>query len=406
MKIFYNIIYLAALTFLTSTAFGQNLPSVSARIAEASGLACASESDCEDGIICYDIFFKVSEGGWNLQSYNIWIKYGANNTAMSFASEDPCYHQKGGALNFDDYGMYRVLAANYGLALKGNKETLIHNFCLNIENMSKLDNRILTVGGDYYGLASSVNLVSQTNSNNSVSPFVGKKRRRMTSKTLTCLTLSTGADYVCSSDGLDLLTLAQDATGNTIPDDCEPYTYAWKGPNGFSSIEASPEIPAGSPYITSGDFFVTVTGVNGCEGTSMICVNGFECNMASSRTTNTDDNQSTVLLADTAPLTAGFDNENDVTDIQINEIEDESFIHDKELIHAYPNPTSSELIVECDPSIYDRLIFSNSVGKVLFRRDIDSDMTFLDLSKFQTAIYQISLVGDEGVETLRILKSE
>ena len=182
-----NITFLfSCFLFLSHGLIGQ-APNASVRIAEAEGAGCNNLSDCENDLICFDVYFKVDQPNWSLQSYNIWMDYGPNNNVLTFSSEDPCHHTQGGAINLDMFGKYRYLAALSGLPLNQNEEVIIHNFCLTIKELQALDNFDITAGGDHFGLLSSVNLVDQNNFNNAVNPIVPASTLTLTSETLSCI---------------------------------------------------------------------------------------------------------------------------------------------------------------------------------------------------------------------------
>jgi|GEM_PF-4733101 len=387
------IIFLCVLILSVSEVYSQTLPRLTVRLAEATGEGCFDVTDVRSGTVCFDVLVKVNQNGWNLQSYNIWVRYGLDNTDLSFISETPCYHQQGGAIELDTFGKYRFLSANIGLPLVKNEEKIIQNFCLNIEDFSALNGKLLSAGGQHYGLISSANLVDQNNSSNAVNPFIPRKKIKLKPANLSVLRIETNSELACDNATLELRATAEDESGNFIPDDCEPFTYLWKGPNGFTSTEASPVLNNGSPHIKSGDFYVTVTGANGCEGWDKISFNQFYCNSS----------QSVEVLQEKSDFVTDIKKEKGALDDLKIESQSKRVAPSVQL---FPNPVTDDVAIQMDPKSYNQFILRNNNGTEITRQSIQYGSEIINMSKYPAAVYYITFVGDDHERTERIVKIE
>ena len=407
MKNLFNLIFVA-FTLMSTTLFAQ-LPNLSVFINQTNGSGCSNQTDCADGLLCFDVGVTVDQDNWLLQAYNIWIDYGPDNSILSFASEDPCYHQKGGAIDLDIYGKYRFLSANMGLLLEANKKKTVHNFCVNINDFSSIKGLTVQAGGDHYGLVSSANLVNQSNSQNAVNPLIAAKSITLNKNKVSCLKILPNVEFNCSSQGLDLLTMAIDATGSTIPDDCEPYTYKWTGPNGFTSTDANPFIPAGSSFMRSGDFTVIVKGANGCRGKSTFCFNQYYCSSGAQKTTITEqsskeENVKHILVSNGVIMPeigqSGNRIDNTASSLELGDL----ILNNSDQIQIYPNPTDASTMILCDVEKFNKYQVVNALGQVLGSQRIESSMFELNLESYEDGIYYLQLSGDHEQANKSILK--
>jgi len=273
-----KFIAVAALFVSCTQLFAQPTPpsSVTVRLGEDPTEGCFTETDCASGVLCWDVYFEIDEDGWDLQSYNIWIDYGPDSTVLSYASDSSCNHEDGGDVNVNSLGKYRFLAANFALPLNAGEEQVIHNFCIEILDLGGIENISASAGGDFFGLVSSVNLVDRMNAQNAINPVIPNTPLTLDATTVSCLAVDPMADFDCDANSIMLMADGEDATGPGIVD-CETFTYAWSGPSGYTSQMQNPIILVLDPALQSGDYTVTVTGQNGCEGIQTITIDENNC---------------------------------------------------------------------------------------------------------------------------------
>ena len=252
--------------------------SITVRLEEASGAGCGALSDCDNGQVCYDVFFEVNENGWNLQSYNICFFYGDDSLVFSRVSDASCNHVDGMDTDFNRFGRYRVTSSSFPLSLNANEEKIIHNFCLEIKDFPGTSTvPQLTVGGDIAApVMSIVNLVDQSDPNNAFAAGLPPASIDVNPINVSCLNITPMISFTCSNSEIMLMSNPVDATGPGIMD-CETFTYNWSGPDGFTSSDPNPTIPVTNPNLQSGVYMLTVTGSGECLGVESMTINATNC---------------------------------------------------------------------------------------------------------------------------------
>lgn len=146
---------------------------------------------------------------------------------------------------------------------------------------------------------------------------------------------STTTDEIAGNDGAINLTVS----GGT-----PPYSYAWTGPNGFTSTVADPS------GLESGTYSVTVTDANGCV------------------------------------VTSGSIDVGSQLSIGENEFE----------FSVYPNPASDEITINLPEMAGVRLMIIDNTGKLVVDMKLINKSTVVDVSKLATGVYTLKLTSDEG----------
>lgn len=75
--------------------------------------------------------------------------------------------------------------------------------------------------------------------------------------------------------------------------------------------------------------------------------------------------------------------------------------YDNSSVEIYPNPTNHNLNVEAKSM--SRISLINTLGQVVLDMTADGDKEVLDISKYETGIYMLRVVTEEGVEVKRVM---
>lgn len=81
----------------------------------------------------------------------------------------------------------------------------------------------------------------------------------------------------------------------------------------------------------------------------------------------------------------------DVTAIKENGVEN---------LMIYPNPTSGDLNVKVEAM--KRIIIANALGQIVYDQEANGDNAVIDMSQYQTGVYMVRIVTDNGVAVKRI----
>lgn len=118
---------------------------VSVDIQESAG-NCLLESNCETNSLCYDLVLEIDEPGWQLRSYNIWVRY-PSQSQLNYNSDNSCVGQNGGDTDNSQNGQYRLGAVNGTYMIEENTRNTIHSFCLDYVNANLIKDSLISVGG-------------------------------------------------------------------------------------------------------------------------------------------------------------------------------------------------------------------------------------------------------------------
>ena len=66
----------------------------------------------------------------------------------------------------------------------------------------------------------------------------------------------------------------------------------------------------------------------------------------------------------------------------------------------YPNPTNGNLNINVEAMRH--ITITNTLGQVVYDQDVDSDNEVIDMAQYQTGIYMVRIVTDNGVAAKRI----
>lgn len=66
----------------------------------------------------------------------------------------------------------------------------------------------------------------------------------------------------------------------------------------------------------------------------------------------------------------------------------------------YPNPTNCNLNIEAESM--RRITIANALGQIVYDQEVDSDNTIIDMTQYESGIYMVQIVTDNGVATKRV----
>ena len=66
----------------------------------------------------------------------------------------------------------------------------------------------------------------------------------------------------------------------------------------------------------------------------------------------------------------------------------------------YPNPTNGNLNIQVEAM--RRITIANALGQIVYDQEVDSDNTIIDMTQYESGIYMVQIVTDNGVATKRV----
>ena len=66
----------------------------------------------------------------------------------------------------------------------------------------------------------------------------------------------------------------------------------------------------------------------------------------------------------------------------------------------YPNPTNGNLNIQVEAM--RRITIANALGQIVYDQEVDSDNTIIDMTQYESGIYMVQIVTDNGVAVKRV----
>ncbi len=179
-------------------------------------------------------------------------------------------------------------------------------------------------------------------------------------------TATPSAPAIC--EGSDLYLFAGDASGNT---------YAWTGPDGFSSTTQNPTITSATAA-ADGVYTLTVTSAAGCSATFTISATVGNCRTATQQT-DLYDTDNDVVSSGYTQQTTGI----------------KTATHATSQLHIYPNPAQAAFTIAetgtPDGTVSLKVI--NTMGAIVYNASLQrtNGTTTADCSQLPSGVYMLQL---------------
>ncbi len=75
-----------------------------------------------------------------------------------------------------------------------------------------------------------------------------------------------------------------------------------------------------------------------------------------------------------------------------------------ELCNIYPNPAMDEVTIKVEHGAYNKCTITNQLGQLILERPLTTSETDINVSSFAPGLYNITLTGESGIETRKMIR--